>query len=258
MASPPPPSDAVRDEWLRRVQAEYTSAAITQHLGLWLIQLGASPDLIKASLRIVTDEIEHARLSHLTYVRAGGTASPGLAQEQLQLRRRPGASLASDVTRVALSAFCLGETVAVPLFKRLREGCTVPVARRVLTRVLKDEVRHRDFGWTLLDWLLEQPYEAEVRATTEAELPEMLGQLASQYGYFEAPTLEGLSEAERAWGLMKVAEYASIVERTFARDWRPRFTARGLDAAAAWQKGVVGAAVSRAGEAPVPGAKEPD
>ena len=238
MASSPPPSTAVREEWLRRVQAEYTSAAITQHLGLWLIQLGASPDLIKASLRIVTDEIEHARLSHLAYVRAGGTASPGLAQERLQLRRRPDASLPSDVTRVTLSAFCLGETVAVPLFKRLRDGCTVPVARRVLTRVLKDEVRHRDFGWTLLDWLLEQPYAEEVRHVAAAELPAMLGHLARQYGYFEAPALEGLTDGERAWGLMKVAEYGAIVKRTFTRDWRPRFQERGIDAETAWQQGV--------------------
>lgn len=239
MPSPPPPTDAVREEWRCRVQAEYTSAAITQHLGLWLIQLGASPDLIKASLRIVTDELEHARLSHLAYVRAGGTASPGLAQERLQLRRREGASLQADVTRVTLSAFCLGETVAVPLFKRLRDGCTVPVARRVLTRVLKDEVRHRDFGWTLLDWLLEQPYAEEVRGVTRAELPQMLGYLATQYGYFAAPTLEGLSPAERAWGLMKVAEYGAIVQRTFTRDWLPRFTKRGVDAESAWRQGVL-------------------
>lgn len=238
MASSPLPTDAVRDEWLRRVQAEYTSAAITQHLGLWLIQIGASPDLIKASLRVVTDEIEHARLSHLTYVRAGGTASPGLAQERLALRRTAGASLESDVTRVALQTFCLGETVAVPLFQRLRQGCTVPVARRVLTRVLKDEVRHRDFGWLLLDWLLQQPYAPAVRAVIDAELPGMFRRLADQYGYFEAPTGDHLSPAERAWGLMKVSEYSATVKRTFARDWRSRFTKRGVDAEVAWEKGL--------------------
>ncbi|MFO0591100.1 MAG: ferritin-like domain-containing protein [Polyangiaceae bacterium] len=244
MAASPPPSDAVRDEWLRRVQAEYTSAAITQHLGLWLIQIGASPDLIKASLRIVTDEVEHARLSHVAYVRAGGAASPGLAQERLSLRRTPGSTLEGDVARVALQAFCLGETVAVPLFKRLRDGCTVPVARRVLDRVLRDEVRHRDFGWLLLDWLLQQPYAPAVRTVAEAELPGMFRRLADMYGYFEAPTGDHLSPPERAWGLMKVTEYGAIVKRTFARDWRPRFTKRGIDADAAWGKGLSAAPVS--------------
>ena len=48
-----------------------------------------------------------------------------------------------SVARTGVEVFCLGETVAVPLFKVLREGCTVPAARRTLDRVLRDEVRHR-------------------------------------------------------------------------------------------------------------------
>jgi hypothetical protein len=43
----PPASSRVRDEWLRRVEAEYRSAVIAQHLGLWLLQIGASPDEAK-------------------------------------------------------------------------------------------------------------------------------------------------------------------------------------------------------------------
>ena len=34
----------VAAEWLRRVEAEYRSAAISNHLSLWLIQIGASPE----------------------------------------------------------------------------------------------------------------------------------------------------------------------------------------------------------------------
>ncbi len=235
-----PPSDEVRAEWLRRVQAEYTSAAITQHLGLWLVQIGASPDLVKACLRIVLDEMEHARLSHVAYVRAGGTGAPELVRERLSLRRADEARepLERDVARTAVSIFCLGETVAVPLFKRLREGCTVPVARKVLDRVLTDEVRHRDFGWTLLDWLLSQPFGADVRSLVEAELPAMLGRLSDQYG-LTSPDLPARAEpGERAWGLMAPKEYGLIVQRTLARDWVPRFGKRGFDAALAWEKGV--------------------
>jgi hypothetical protein len=238
MASPPPASDAVRAEWLRRVQAEYTSAAITQHLGLWLLQVGASPDLVRAALRIVTDEVEHARLSHVTCVRAGGTGSPELGRERLELSRTPGATLESDVTRVALGVFCLGETVAVPLFKRLREGCTVPVARRALDRVLRDEVRHRDFGWLLLDWLLAQPYGAEVRALAEAELPALFARIAAQYGFVGPKSDVRVTAADRDWGLMKASDYGTTVRRTLDRDWTPRFGQRGIDAAAAWDRGV--------------------
>ena len=50
--------------------------------------------------------------------------------------------------------FCVGESVAVPLFRMLRERCSVPIARRALDRVMRDEPRHRQFGWDVLDWLL--------------------------------------------------------------------------------------------------------
>lgn len=238
MPPPVPASNHVRDEWLRRVQAEYTSAAITQHLGLWLIQVAASPDLVKAALRIVSDEMAHARLSHATYVRAGGKDAPALVREQLGLVRNNNAPLEADIARTGLSVFCLGETVAVPLFRRLREGTTVPVARRALDRILRDEVRHRDFGWLLLDWLLEQPYANDIRAIAAAELPIMFAGVANNYSAAKENPSTDIDEADRAWGLMPPAEYAAAVLRTVERDWGPRFAARGIDGKAAWNQSI--------------------
>src|SRR3954466_3655923 len=83
--APVPATDAVRSEWLRRVEAEYRSAAVTQHLTLWLIQIGASPDLAILGLRIVKDELSHARLSHVTYLAAGGTEVRATPRETLGL-----------------------------------------------------------------------------------------------------------------------------------------------------------------------------
>ena len=80
-----PASDAVRSEWGRRVEAEYRSAAITHHLTLWLIQIGASPDLLHEGLRIVGDELVHAELSFKTFADAGGTAVPPMSRESLAL-----------------------------------------------------------------------------------------------------------------------------------------------------------------------------
>src|SRR4051794_32589669 len=139
----------VRHEWRARIAAEYTSAAITQHLVLWLIQAGAPPDLIDAGLVIVADELVHSRMSHEVYVAAGGTAPPAIDREQLGLARRS-PHLELDILRVAVRVFCLGETVAVPLFSHLRAGTTEPIARAALDRILVDEVRHRDFGWDML------------------------------------------------------------------------------------------------------------
>ena len=228
----PAASPRVRDEWRARIAAEYGSAAITQYLVLWLIQLGAPPDVIDDGLRIVKDELEHSRLSHETYVAAGGEAPPALDRARLGLVRRPDVPLELDLLRNAVQVFALGETVAVPLFKHLREACTVPVARAALDRILRDEVRHRDFGWTLIDWLATTPLAADLPPRVTADLPAMFSQLEQNYG--DGGAAVPITDDDRAWGLAPADEYAEILRRTFDRDYLPRFTARGIDPTAAW------------------------
>ena len=213
-------------EWLRRVEAEYHSAAATQHYTLWLIQAGASPDLIRDGLRIVDDELVHAELSYQVYQAAGGQGMPTLDRASLGLDRQCEA-LEDDLLRVAVSMFCLGETVAVPLFQRMRQGCTEPSARAALDRILVDEVRHRDFGWTVLEYLLDsQPAAAHLK-NLKSNLPGLLRAVLENYG--ADPASSSASPQQRAWGLIPGTEYLEILERCFYRDYRPRFATVGVD-----------------------------
>jgi len=232
-----PASDRVRLEWLRRVEAEYRSAAFTQHLVLWLIQVGASPDLIRDGLRIVNDEMVHAELSHLVYAKAGGRELPHIDRDTLALPRASKEPLEHDVVRFGVDLFCLGETVAVRLFKELRVKCRVPEARRALDRILRDEVRHRDFGWALLDWLAEHPSGKELLALTERELPKMFGRVRGAYAPWALRDEQSIPDDDRAWGLMPAGFYAKILDQTLTRDYVPRFARHRIDAARAWQKG---------------------
>jgi hypothetical protein len=229
-----PASEAVIAEWGRRVEAEYRSAAITQHLTLWLIQMAASPDLIHDGLRIVADELAHAELSHATFVAAGGEAVAPITRESLALHPRPGEPLEITVARHGVEVFCLGETVAVPLFKVLREKCVVASAREALDRVLKDEVRHRDFGWELLTYLLELPCAGAVRQLLDAELVRMFSRIRRSYAPVGGEAAVSIPDADRAWGLMPIARYREILERTFERDYRPRFGKLGIQVDEAW------------------------
>jgi hypothetical protein len=219
--------DRVRHEWRARIAAEYTSAAITQQTTLWLIQAGAPPDLIDAGLAIVADELVHSRMSHEVYVAAGGSAPPALDRDQLGLARQH-PTVEGDLLAVIVRVFCLGETVAVPLFRHLRERCTQEAARAALDRILVDEVRHREFGWDTLDWLFANPNAA---AWVTAELPAMLAELEQSYGIGN-PTIAAdsgeMTELERSWGLAPPREYAEILKRTVEKDYRPRFSARGV------------------------------
>lgn len=213
----------VAEEWLRRVDAEYQSAALVQNFTLWLIQAGASPDLIRDGLRIVDDELVHAELSHKVYVEAGGTSVPTIDQESLGLHRQS-EHIYEDLIRVAVEFFCLGETIAVPLFQRMRMHAQNSVARAALDRILVDEVRHRDFGWTLLDWILEE--DSSLRVPLQSNLKAMFARLTANYGSASEDTK--LSDAEREWGLISRGEYAEILERCLSRDYLPRFVRCGI------------------------------
>jgi len=224
----------VRLEWLRRVEAEYRSAALTQHLVLWLIQMGVSPDLVLAGLRIVRDEMAHAALSHRVYVAAGGEELPRMDRETLELARG-GGTLEKDVARACVEVFCLGETLAVRLFKDLRQRCQVPVARRALDRILRDEVRHRAFGWTLLGALLDSPAGPRVRSVIVRELPASFAGIRASYGLPAGEKPSNMSRDETRWGLMPAARYGEILARTFERDYVPRFRELGVEARDAWR-----------------------
>lgn len=232
--STPKASTRARREWLNRVEAEYRSAAQTQELALWLTQIAASPDLIRAGLRVARDEVLHADLAYQVFVQAGGEGGPTLTRNTLCLARHERDPLELDITRACVDGFCLGETIAVPLFKRLRENCVVPIARSTLDRVLRDEVRHRDFGWALFGWLLEHPLRDAVRGVVERELPLFFARLRRVYGSKATRTQTNIDPADRAWGLMAPAEYADILDRTFEKVWASRFSRLGFDAEKAW------------------------
>ncbi|HVV86742.1 MAG TPA: ferritin-like domain-containing protein [Kofleriaceae bacterium] len=238
----PPASERVRAEWRNRIAAEYGSAALTQHFVLWLMQVGASPDLIHDGLRIVEDELAHTSLSTEVYQAAGGDEPPAIDRAALALPRRADLPVELDLLRATLQVFCLNETVAVPLFAHLRASAAVPIARRALDRILKDEVRHRDFGWACLDWFATTPLADALPGLVAGELPAAFGHLEQNYGAADAAPAVELSDDDRAWGLAPAADYATILADTFERDYRPRFTARGVDPAPAWAARALAAA----------------
>lgn len=217
------------EEWRRRVIAEYNSAGVTHSLVGWLLRLGASPTLLHEGVRIIDDELVHAEMAFAVLRETGeNVASVDLGAASLGLTPDPARTLLEDVCVHGVRTFCLGETVAVRLFKRLREGATVDSARRALDRVLTDEVRHRDFGWLLLEWLAQRPEWPALAQLIRARLPGWLRDLYDSYAP-EGPS-SAFDPALRAWGLMPPAEYRAALLETIERDYVPRFAEYGIDA----------------------------
>lgn len=224
----------VQREWLRRVEAEYSSAAITHHLTLWLLQITAPFELVRLGLSIVDDELVHAELSQAVYAAAGGNSPARLQRERLGLHLRDCEALELAIARVGLEVFCLGETVAVRLFSRLRQGCEEPVALEALDRILRDEVKHRDFGWTLLEWLLSTEHTDRVSALARAELPRMFTRLRANYAFAQLGAPIAPNALAQRWGLMPPPAYAEALRDCLERDYVTRFRDHGIDARAAW------------------------
>jgi len=217
--------DVVANEWQRRTEAEYQSAAIAQHVTLWMIQVGAPPDLIGDGLQVVRDELAHSELAAGVAAATGNPGPPVIDAARLTLPSPDGPLL--GLAHALVGSFCVGETVAVPLFRMLRSRATVPQCRHVLDVVLGDEARHRQFGWDGLDWLL-SAHEHHVAPTIRDLLPGLLDEVGQMYGGREEGAPMALPPEVEAWGLAPPSAYAATVARALADDVLPRLAARGL------------------------------
>jgi hypothetical protein len=223
MARDPAPTPRVLHEWTTRAAREYGSGAVAQHFTLWLMQLGVSPDLLRAGLDVVEDELRHAEMCHALVAGHWAGPLPAIAREDLELQRRPEVPLERDVLRTCLRSFCLDETTAVTMFQAMRRGARVPAVREVIDEFLADEVQHREFGWVTLEWLLGGALGRELRPHV---LPELAGLIAARRAYYDDPADIARTPAvlpeERAWGLLDRAEYVEVFTETLARDVGPR------------------------------------
>jgi hypothetical protein len=223
MSEFPNPTERVRHEWIGQVGAEYRSCAITQDVCSWITRAGLSPDLIHEGLRIADDELVHSELAIAVAQAAGAMKGPDLVRERLAYPCPEDEPLERSLTRACVQVFCLGETNAVPLFKAMRDRCQIPVARIFFDRVLRDEVRHRDFGWVLLRELVEGPMGDELRELAQSVLPDCYAKLRK--GYVVDPDTRVITPDEELWGLIPTSLYPEIIDRTVERDYRPRFAA---------------------------------
>lgn len=224
-AEAPPGSPRARTEWAHRVAAEYTSAALAAQVLQWGIRFGLPRPLLDTAHRVVSDELDHAALSHACLVALGGGRDPveldegGLAAGAA--RPDPLVALVDTI----LESFCFGETLAVPLFGAMRATTTAPAAVAALDRILRDEAVHRAFGWQALDALLALDRDG-VADRVAAQLPAVTARFHAAYG--ATPDGPPLTADERAFGLLEPAAYREIFARTVHGDIASRLSRRGL------------------------------
>jgi 1,2-phenylacetyl-CoA epoxidase catalytic subunit len=211
-------------EWANRVVAEYTSAARTAQGLHLLLQCGLTDGLEQTAMRIVADELEHARLSHDCLLALGGAdAAAPIDHSRLRVADDPAGPLATLLDLV-VHDFCLGETFAVPLFLEMRQTARLPAARVALDRIVVDEAVHRAFGWSALDALLATDGTG-VRARIATRLPTWLADFQHAYGDVDGPQP---TADELAAGLLPASRYRALHAATLRDEIQPRLERRGL------------------------------
>jgi hypothetical protein len=226
----PLPSARVLHEWTVRAGNEYGSGVIAHHLTLRLLQVGAPPELIRAGMDVVQDELRHAEACRTLLHGLGHDAPPVLAREHLEIQRQPGDPLEHDLVRACIGGFCIDETLAVTLFKVMRHSASVPAIVELAGDFLRDEVHHRELGWVTLEWLLHGPQGDELRAVAEQAAPTLLTRRGNSLC---DPTLATRvtppTASERAWGILSREQYAEVFAVGCARDVLPRFRGLGVE-----------------------------
>jgi hypothetical protein len=164
--------EAARQLWLARRDNEFQSVIVFSQLTVWCSELGSDLDVLGSATRLIADEVRHVELCERFAAVLGGptTARPLPARSGLS-RQLP--TLADEIERLILTAFCIGETVSVDLIRASQLAASDTLAQAVLTELLRDESFHRQFGWTFAARTIDRNDAAQV-ASIEAMLPAAL------------------------------------------------------------------------------------
>lgn len=217
-------SPRVLREWENRIRAEYCSAGLAANLLHCLIVLGVSPDTIDDCHRIVRDELTHADLSRDVTLAAGGVVQRiEINSKDMSVGDGP---LLQRTLLFIVDFFCCGETIARPLFRAMLANAKQPLAKEVISTIIRDEARHSAFGWIALDELLERADDSLLTILRDQVQTSMV-RLRQAYGSRDQ-THALLEKHELSWGLLQRKEYDEITEACISKTLLPRFRDRGL------------------------------
>jgi hypothetical protein len=192
--------------WSRRAWGEYGAISESPALQIRFCQERREPDLRFFFTIRTQEESRHAEVCYLMAEKLGG-----YVQEPVKIDFQ-GAVSTHGVRKMALdpdisleaiiaSLVCAAEEIAFDVFKHLIEITPNPVARRVLTMIMRDEVRHCAFGWAYMESRVPELTPAELRVVEEAVVTMI--EKVELNGYHSAwlapdnPATRGEMEADR-------------------------------------------------------------
>lgn len=162
------------ERWVADALDEHAAIAAFARLSLALLGVGAPPSLIEATQRASLDEIRHAQLC---FALARSYSNLPLGPDVLPAALAPIELRSLEQIAVAcLRDGCLGEGFAAALADHASERARESEVRAAHAEIARDESRHAELAWQIVDWCLRQGGVSVLVALTEARerLPRLL------------------------------------------------------------------------------------
>lgn len=138
-----------RRAWEARAASEYIGVMVVRRFHGLLVDVNAPTDLQELALSMMLQEQQHTALCVAAARSLGSSGSLSFSLEELQ-RPRTSATVDEQLIEMIVSAYCVGEVVALALIRHSIEVLPPSPYRDILRRIAKDEVLHGRIGAPLL------------------------------------------------------------------------------------------------------------
>jgi len=148
---------AARQYWSRRAWGEYGAISESPALLLRYVKESREPDLALFWTIRTAEEVRHAEVCQRFADALGGYLTEPVTKAlegSVSTHGVRGMSFDADTPLEALIAalVCCAEVIAFDVFVALMKITTDPTAKTILRLIMRDEVRHCDFGWDYLEY----------------------------------------------------------------------------------------------------------
>lgn len=145
---------SARKAWTMAAFQEFrTGATIAEALRL-MMEARAPLDLLALATRFPLDEVVHVELCARMATQLGGGTEIIFDEGTLAATPARDQPILVQATELATQLFCVGEALSIPLLRGTWHAARHPLAKAVLSRIVRDEAAHGSFGFAFLDWAL--------------------------------------------------------------------------------------------------------
>jgi hypothetical protein len=202
---------AARRAWTGAAFQEHRTGAACAVTLKALIDVRAPLDLIAISCRFPLDEMVHVELCSRLAMELGGGSE--IRYDPHNLVYEPSRELSSlrIASELVVHNFCVGEALSIPLLRGAAKAANQPLTRAVLSRIVRDEALHGNFGWSYLEWAKDYLTAEDLDRLSHLSARSIRGVLAN-WDYLKRELVEQGTQKPKAHALgwMQTRDYLTL------------------------------------------------